>query len=178
MAKNTASADTDYHFESVWQTTTPQQREEVAQFWVANGAVTSLQKAADRASEVVVSMRDSTGALAAVSTAVLAVIPRLQQPLYYYRTFCAEAHRGNRTSLAMMKASQKTLLEYNLSLREPEAIGMHVEVENAMIAQQYPQAHWPQTGFRFIGYSPQGHVVRAYYFPGFILKPKPAPALR
>jgi hypothetical protein len=174
MAKNTVSAETKYHFESVWQSTTPQKKEEVAQFWVTNGAVTSLQKAADRASEIVVLMRDSTGALAAVSTAVLAVIPRLQQPLYYYRTFCAEAHRGNHTSLAMMKASQKTLHEYNLTLPEPEAIGIHVEVENEMLANHYQTARWPQTGFNFIGYSPSGHVVRAYYFPGFNLKPKPS----
>lgn len=172
MSRVQKAVEADYCFAAVWQCTTPELRQEIADFWLRNGALSSAEKAHQRASQAIITMRESNGVLAAVSSAVLSVIPRLQQPLYYYRTFCAEAHRGNGTSIAMMKASQQALHDYNLGLPEPEAIGMHIEVENDMIAKHYPQAHWPQTGFRFIGYSPQGHVVRAYYFPGFALKPR------
>jgi len=105
---------------------------------------------------------------------VIRVTPRLRQPLYYYRTFCAEKFRGKNTSIPMMKASQKTLLDYNLGLEKPEAIGIFIEIENQMIADHYNEAFWQTTSFSFIGYSPRGLILRAHYFPGFVLM-KPAP---
>src|SRR5574343_1175467 len=116
-------------------------------------------------------MRDDKGAIAAVSSALPRVVPRLRQVLYYYRTFCGAAHRGNKTSTPMMQATQKALLEYNLGLPKPEAIGVIIEIENAMIAGHYTEAFWPLTGFSFIGYSPRGLPLRVHYFPGFKLQP-------
>jgi hypothetical protein len=94
--------------------------------------------------------------------------------MYYYRTFCAEQYRGKNTSIPMMKASQQALLDYNLKLEKPNAIGILIEIENNMIAEHYNEAFWPPTGFSFIGYSQRGLILRAYYFPGFVLM-KPAP---
>ncbi len=168
------SKATTYRFESVWQNVSPELQQEILAFWVNNGAVSAADELAARAKQAIIVMRAEDGGIAAVSTAVLEIIPRLQQPLYYYRTFCAVAHRGNGTSMGMMKASQTALHQYNLMLPEPESIGIHIELENALMAKQYPTAHWAQTRFNFIGYSPSGHVVRAYYFPGFTLKPRPA----
>ena len=170
MAESKAPA---YRFESVWQSTSPELQQEIVAFWVKNGAVSAADELVTRAKQAIIIMRAVDGSIAAVSTAVLEIIPRLQQPLYYYRTFCAEAHRGYGTSRDMMKASQAALHQYNLKLPEPESIGIHIELENELLAKQYPTAQWAQTGFTFIGYSPNGYVVRAYYFPGFTLKPRP-----
>jgi hypothetical protein len=163
-----------FTFDPIWKKITPELSQEIIDFWTAENALPKTEKPELRAQQAIIAMRDEQGKLAAVSTAVLRVIPRLRQPLYYYRTFCAEKFRGNNTSIPMMHASQKSLLDYNLSLEKPEAIGMFIEIENQMIAGHYNAAFWPQTGFSFIGYSPRGLILRAHYFPGFVLM-KPAP---
>lgn len=163
-----------FKYDVVWKKITPELSQEIIEFWTAENALPKTEKPEQRAQQAVIAMRDEQGKLAAVSTAVLRVSPRLRQPLYYYRTFCAEKFRGKNTSIPMMQSSQKALLSYNLGLEKPEAIGVLIEIENQMIAGHYNEAFWPQTGFSFIGYSPRGLILRAHYFPGFALM-KPAP---
>ncbi len=160
-----------YEYQNVWKHITPELAEEITAFWIAEKALPKSAKPDARAQQVVVVMRDDQGAIAAVSSAVARVVPRLRQVLYYYRTFCGAAHRGNKTSIPMMQATQKALMEYNLGLPKPEAIGVIIEIENTMIAGHYTEAFWPQTGFSFIGYSPRGLPLRVHYFPGFKLQP-------
>ena len=163
-----------FTFDPIWKKITAELSQEIIEFWTAENALPKTEKPEQRAQQAVIAMRDEQGQLAAVCTAVIRVTPRLRQPLYYYRTFCAEKFRGKNTSIPMMQASQKALLNYNLGLEKPEAIGIFIEIENQMIAGHYNKAFWPQTGFSFIGYSPRGLILRAYYFPDFALM-KPAP---
>jgi hypothetical protein len=162
-----------FTYEDIWQKITPELAQEIIAFWTEEKALPKVEKPEDRAQQAVIAMRDEQGKIAAVSTAVNRVSPRLRQPLYYYRTFCAEKYRGKNTSIPMMKASQQALLDYNLKLAKPESIGILIEIENNLIASHYNEAFWPPTGFSFIGYSQRGLVLRAYYFPGFLLM-KPA----
>ena len=166
-----------YEYQNVWKHITPELAEEITAFWIAEKALPKSAKPDARAQQVVVVMRDDGGAIAAVSSALPRVVPRLRQVLYYYRTFCGAAHRGNKTSTPMMQATQKALLEYNLGLPKPEAIGVIIEIENAMIAGHYTEAFWPQTGFSFIGYSPRGLQLRVSYFEGATLQ-APSPVRR
>ena len=91
-----------YEYQNVWKRITPELAEEITAFWVAESALPKGAKPDARAQQVVVIMRDDKGAIAAVSSAVPRVVPRLRQVLYYYRTFCGAADRGNRTSVPMM----------------------------------------------------------------------------
>lgn len=163
-----------FKYEDIFGKITPELAQEIIAFWTEEKALPKDEKPEVRAQQAVIAMRDEQGKIAAVSTAVIRVIPRLRQPMYYYRTFCAEQYRGKNTSIPMMKASQQALLDYNLTLDKPKAIGILIEIENNLIASHYNEAFWPQTGFSFIGYSPRGFILRAYYFPGFVLM-KPAP---
>jgi hypothetical protein len=163
-----------FTYDDIWQKITPELAQEIIAFWAEEKALPKDSKPEARAQQAVIAMRDEQGKLCAVSTAVVRVIPRLRQPMYYYRTFCAEKCRNNSTSIPMMKASQQALLDYNLKLEKPESIGVLIEIENNMIATHYNEAYWWQTGFSFIGYSQRGLILRAYYFPGFVLM-KPAP---
>jgi len=160
-----------YEYQNVWKQISPELAEEITAFWIAEKALPKNAKPDARAQQVAVVMRDDQGAIAAVSSAIARVVPRLRQVLYYYRTFCGAAHRGNKTSTPMMQATQKALMDYNLGLPKPEAIGVLIEIENTMIAGHYTEAFWPQTGFSFIGYSPRGLPLRVHYFPGFKLQP-------
>lgn len=160
-----------YRFETVWKQQTPALLDEIIAFWTKEKALGSEQLAQQRAKQSLVVMRDEQGDIAAVSTAIARAIPRLRQPMFYYRSFCAEAHRGQHTSIPMMKASQKVLHEYVLSMEKPIAIGILIEIENKMLNEQFNKAYWPRTVFSFIGYSPRELPMYAHYFPDMPLLP-------
>lgn len=166
----------EYQYENVWQKVNEQLTAEIVAFWRAESALPADEDAGNRARQVVVVMRDADGAIAAISTAVIKRIPRLLQPLYYYRTFCAEKHRGRRTMLDMLSHCQDALREYNNGLNNPEAIGMLIELESSMLAGRYDEAQNTETGFSFIGQSPRGFNLFVRYFPGFKLQARPKAA--
>lgn len=159
-----------YQFQNVWKKLTPELITEITEFWAKEKALSKDAQPAKRAEQVVVIMRDKNNKLAAVSTAMAKVVPRLRQTLYYYRTFCAEKHRLNNTSVGMLQASQKALLEYNQGKEKPDAIGVILEIEHKAIHARFNEATWTKTSFCFIGYSPRGLPLRVYYFPGFKLQ--------
>lgn len=161
-----------YQYQTVWKQITPELIKELTDFWVRENALPKGAQPARRAEQVVIVMRDDAdGSIVAVSSVIARVVPRLRQVLYYYRTFCAEKHRRNNTSIPIMQATQKALRDYNLALPKPEAIGIIVEIESTYINQRYPEAFWEATKFGFIGYSPRGLPVRVHYFTDFKLQP-------
>jgi hypothetical protein len=159
-----------YKYQNVWKKITPELITEITEFWAKENALPKEAQPAKRAEQVVAIMRDKNNELAAVSTAIAKVVPRLRQTLYYYRTFCAEKHRLQNTSTGMLQASQKALLEYNQGKEKPDAIGIIIEIENKKIHDRFNEATWTNTSFSFIGYSPRGLPLRVYYFPGFKLQ--------
>lgn len=163
----------EYRYENVWQKVNEQLAAEIEAFWKAESALPADEEPGKRARQAVLLMRDADGAIAAISTATVKRIPRLQQPLYYYRTFCAEKHRGRRTMLDMLGHCQDALREYNTGMDNPEAIGMLIELESAMLAGRYDEAQNTETGFTFIGQSPRGFNLFVRYFPGFKLQAQP-----
>lgn len=165
-----------YRYQNVWRAVDDALCAEIQAFWAAENALPGDEDSATRARQAVVLMRDADGAVAAVSTAVVKRIPRLQQPLYYYRTYCAEKHRGRRTMLDMLEHCRQALNTYNSALNPPEAIGMLIELESPMLAGRYDEAQNTETGFCFIGRSPRGFNLFVRYFPGFKLQPSPVAA--
>lgn len=155
-----------YRFENIWQQVDDRLAEEILAFWRAESALPANEDGSARAKQAVTVMRDADGTIAAISTVVIKRIPRLQQPLYYYRTFCAERHRGRRTMLDMLSHCQNTLTAYCAGQQQPEAIGILIELESAMLSGRYDEAQNTETGFCFIGRSPRGNNLFVRYFPG------------
>ena len=77
-----------------WKRVTPELAQELMAFWQANKVVVDAGAAATRALQAVCIARDGTGAVCGVVTAVVKVLPRVRQPLYYYRMFFARALRS------------------------------------------------------------------------------------
>jgi len=159
---------------SVWRQVTPELEAELLEFWKRNSAIGDDDRARQRAAQAVCIVRDDEGAIRAVGTAAVRVLPRLRQPTYYYRQFFDTSHRGKGQALAFANASRQILQAYNASLPVPEALGMLIEVQNPMLAKRYDVAFEPVTGYSFIGYSPRGFVLRVSWFDGATLLP-PAP---
>lgn len=158
----------------VWKQVTPELKEELVAFWQRNGAIADATRAGARAEQAVCIGRDAEGALCAVGTAALRVIPRLRQPTYYYRQFFDASRRGNGQAIPFANAAKAILEAYNKTLEKPESLGMLIEVESELLASRYAMALEPRTGYAFIGYSPRGLVLRVSYFENATLLP-PAP---
>lgn len=158
----------------VWKNITPELEAELVQFWVSNKAIVDEKLAAERAKQVVCLARSEQGGIIGVSTAQPRIVPRLRQPMYYYRNFIVADYRGKQLSMPFLLKSKQVLQDYNLALPEPVCIGIIMELENQSLAAHFNQAHWHLTGFTFIGYSPKGLHLRVWYFEGVRLFP-PAP---
>jgi hypothetical protein len=157
----------------VWKKITPELEAELVKFWTSNKAIGEESDATKRAKQVVCIARGDKGEIVGVSTAHPRIVPRLRQPMYYYRNFVAEGARGQKLAPAFLEASKKALQEYNLGLSKPLCLGMIIELENKALAAHRNEAQWKE-GFTFIGYSPKGLTLRVWYFDGVKLFP-PAP---
>lgn len=161
----------------VWGLVSPALEQELVAFWERNNAIGDADRAAERARQAVCIGRDADGALCAVGTAVVRVLPRLRQPTYYYRQFFDAAHRGQRQAIPFANRAKAILQDYNAGLERPESLGMLIEVESRQLADHYTQVYEPESGYGFIGYSPRGLVLRVSWFDGARLQP-PAPPRR
>ena len=163
----------------VWKALSPELAAELVAFWRDQNAIQNEAAAARRTEQAVCIARDADGALCGVATAVVKVLPRLRQPMYYYRQFFARALRGQHQELAFYRRAKQILQDYNAGLDKPESLGILLEVENAKIAAAYKRAHEPGFDATFIGYSPRGLQLRVSYFEDAILQaptPLGAPA--
>jgi hypothetical protein len=164
-------------FVPVWKQVTPALAEELVAFWRENNAIADEARAHSRVDQVVCIARDEAGALCGAGTAVVKVLPRLRQPMYYYRQFFAKGLRGQHQERPFYQRCKQVLEAYNASLDTPESLGILLEIENAKIAAAYRRAWEPAYEAVFIGYSPRGLQLRASYFKDAkLLPPKALPA--
>ncbi len=159
---------------TVWKQLTPELRAEVLAFWQRNKAIGNPGRARQRVNEVVCIARGDDGELCAVSTAVVRVLPRLRQPMYYFRLFFAKSVRGQGQVVPFFNKAKEVLQAYNASLEEPESLGMLLELESRYLDAYYKQACILEADATFIGYSPRGMQLRVSYFEGArLMAPKP-----
>ncbi len=167
----------------VWTHMTPVLVEELTAFWRSHKAIGDDATATIRAQQAVCIARDEAGGLCGVGTAVIKVLPRLRQPMYYYRQFFAKSMRGRSQLIPFYQQARQALQEYNATLEKPESLGVLIETENAKLSSAYHHAHEPAFEATFIGYSPRGTHLYVSYFDGAILQPpvpinRPVPAVR
>ena len=152
---------------TVWKQVTPELREELKAFWSGN----KLTVEDTRADQAVCVIRDEEGAIQGVATAALKILPRLRQPMYYYRLFLAPDLRGHQHFLPFFRHALQALQDYNAGLPKPESLGLLFELENGKIGKAYPHAYEPDFNAVFIGYSPRGLQLRVSYFENATLMP-------
>jgi hypothetical protein len=167
---------TEISFETVpvWKKVTAELSAELIDLWGRSQAIPDPDQAVRRARQAVCVARDQSGAVCGVGTAVIRVLPRLRQPLYYYRQFFAPELRGQKQAVPFFNEARGLLEEYNDSLVEPESLGMLLELENQQLVARYERAHEPAADSTFIGYSPRGLQLRVSYFKNARLLPRPA----
>lgn len=153
----------------VWKQVTPELKAELLDMWQRNNTLQDPALAATRAGQAVCIARDEHGKTIAVGTAVLRVLPRLRQPMYYYRQFFAKELRGRAKAVPFFERAKDILEAYNAALPAPESLGVLLELENPQLAARYNMAQGALT--TFIGYSPRGLQLRVSYFRDATLLP-------
>ena len=160
--------------QTVWNNVTPALAEELMAFWRNNKAISDDAVAAKRAMQAVCIARDETDEICGVGTAVIKVLPRLRQPMYYYRQYFAKSMRGRSQLIPFYQQARQALQAHNASLSKPDSLGVLIETENAKLSSAYNHAFEPSFAATFIGYSPRGTHMYVSYFEGAVLQP-PAP---
>lgn len=149
----------------VWKKITPELEAELVEFWISNKAINDAKQAGERAKQVACLARSEDGKIVGVTTAHPRIVPRLRQPMYYYRNFIAEDFRGKQLAPSFLEKTKEVLQDYNLALSKPLCLGIIIELENKSLAAHRNEAQWDE-GFTFIGYSPKGLHLRIWYFKG------------
>ncbi len=153
----------------VWKQVTPELAAELIAFWRENKAIGNETAAAARAMQAVCVARDESGALSGVCTALIKVLPRLRQPTYYFRQYFAKRMRGRNHIQSFHMYAKQVLEDYNAALGKPESLGILLEFENTKLATVYNRAYEAAFDSTFIGYSPQGLMLRVSYFKDAVL---------
>ncbi|HET7561951.1 MAG TPA: hypothetical protein VFJ87_06185 [Rhodanobacteraceae bacterium] len=143
--------------------------ESIRAFWLREQANVEGAEAERRVQQSIMRVLNADGELVAVSTAEPKTIPRLLQPMYYYRCFIGAAWRDRKLARPLLRHSFDALEDWARAHGFP-CIGVLLELENAGFARTLQQAHWSGTDFTFIGRSRRGLDLRVRYFRGAKLK--------
>lgn len=158
-----------YRIVTDWQQLEPATGDAIREFWLREQANVQGEEAMRRLAQVVAHIVDEHGAMVAVATVAPKILPRLGQPMYYYRCFVGKAWRSSKLVRPLLRHTQKVLEKFARG-RDYPCIGILLELENEGFADTLRWAHWPGVDFSYIGVSPRGLDLRVWYFRGAKLK--------
>jgi len=163
------TAHTAFRYVAHWKTDLPDEGEAVLDFWRRENAIGEESQARQRLSEIVVHARDESDEIAGVCTAVPVTLPRLGQPMYYFRCFIGKKWRSTILFLHLWNRALEILEGYARNNKFP-CIGILIELENSRFGENGRDPVWSKSGFTYIGKSQRGHDLRVRYFRGATLK--------
>ena len=143
----------------------PGVRDEIVGMWLAAG-VLPPDEAKRRVDEVVVTIRNPSGALAGVNTVYVQDVPGGAGPYYFYRTFVRPADRGVPGIATAAFQAAVALLRHHPHPRVPR--GVVVIVENPKLSRRGAVARMKRVGLHRVGRDAQGHDVWCLRFDGTV----------
>lgn len=161
-----------FRYLDTWQALADADADAIRAFWLREQANVDGPEAIRRAQQVVVRVLAANDELVALSTVESRTIPRLLQPMYYYRCFVAAAWRDHKLLRPLLCRSFEVLNAWARGHDYP-CLGVLLELENEGFTRTLQRAQWrvsPEVGFTFIGRSHKGQDLRVCYFPGARLK--------
>jgi hypothetical protein len=162
-------SDSAFSYVAHWQSESAENDEKVVEFWKNEGALSGDVKSEERLRQVILHAETADGEVAAVSTAIPLTLPRLGQPMYYFRCFIGKKWRKTRLVFRLLNRSSEILEAYAREHKFP-CVGMLLELENSRFAETLQQPIWPTTKFVYIGKSQRNLDLRVRYFKGARLK--------
>jgi hypothetical protein len=166
------TANPEFRYVAHWKTDLPDECEAVLAFWKRENALGDETKARERLTEIVLHARNEADEIAGVCTAVPVTLPRLAQPMYYYRCFIGRDWRTTRLVLHLLNRAF-AVLEGHAKAHDYPCIGVVLELENDRFGETLREPVWTNTGFIYVGKSGRGLDLRLRYFKGAKLKAPP-----
>jgi hypothetical protein len=153
-------------FENLWPKKDTPFHVSVKQLWKKNFPNQTEEQLNTRLQQIVFALRTTEGEVVGVSTSYKAYIEHLKNRLYAFRCFIDPAYRiPGLTSTLLVKTRDWLEEIYSSDGEERErCIGMITMVENDRIMKFRNEAIWPASKMVYIGNSPKGYHIRAYYF--------------
>ncbi len=158
-----------FNFITHWKQESESDDNVVTAFWQSENALSGDVKPAERLRQVILRAETEDGKVAAVCTAVPITLPRLAQPMYYYRCFIGKDFRKTRLVIEILGRAFDVLEDYALANKYP-CIGVLLELENPRFVDGLRTPIWPFVPFIYIGKSQRNCELRARYFRGARLK--------
>jgi hypothetical protein len=153
-------------FENLWQKKDTALHEEVKKLWKKHFPSLTDEQMATRLQQVVLALRTEQGEVVGVSTSYKAYIQHLKNHLYAFRCFIDPEYRIPGLTSTLLVKTRDWLEEIHSTdgKEEEQCIGMITLVENERIMKFRNEAIWPASKMVYIGNSPKGYHIRAYYF--------------
>ena len=159
-----------FTFETAWPNPPHDIRDEVVEFWGREG-VLSHGQASERAAQLLIVCRRSTGAVAGVSTAMPTFVERLGLRCFYFRSYIGKPYRtqGLRRLRIIHQVIRRSYDVLNTRFQQgidKEMVGLYMEIENRSVKRLRNELVWTDLGANivFTGMSPNGHHTRVWYF--------------
>lgn len=166
------ATETGFDYVIGWPAVAVDDAAAIRAFWRREGALADDALMDQRLAQVVMHARKKDGEVAGVCTAISMTLPRLGQPMYYWRTFVGARWRSSPLVMSLLKRSC-LLLEEHARAHDFPCIGILLELENDRFRERGRMATWSSPRFVYIGRSDRGLDLRALYFKGARLKPPP-----
>lgn len=134
------------------------------EFWKEQAALDDA-RARERLPRVLSRLCGDGGRVVGTNSATPVRVPAIaNQWFHVYRSLIAEPARSSQTWMAMLEAACEIIDEEREAGQDSHCIGVLVQVPDETIHTTFPEAIWPETGFRHAGYSRQGRGLRVRYF--------------
>ncbi len=156
----------ELNFENLWMKKESPFHPKVIKMWKKNFPEMATETLSERLSQVVYVVCTNQHEVVGVSTSFKAYIPHLKHHLYNYRCFIDPEFRIPGLTSKLTVATRDFLEKIHTSDGPPDTqcIGMITLVENDRIRKFRNEAIWPASNMVYIGNTPKGVPIRAYYF--------------
>jgi hypothetical protein len=156
--------------DNVWTKVETKLQDEIVEFWQSNNMLPPGINAADRAKQVVLTVR-SQGKIVGLTSAEFVRFRQLNDNLFFmFRAAVLPAFRMPGIESKLIVESRDLLEKFAESQpANNRAIGLLVFVENPNLKAKRNEAIWPASKAVYIGSDKQGRHIRVSYFKGAVI---------
>ena len=153
-------------FENLWKKNDEAIHSKTKELWKKNFPAMPEQTVEERIHQVVFAITTTDGKFVGISTAYKAYLDQLKHNYYAFRCFIEPGYRvpGLTTKLIVKTRDWLEEIYHEDGDEQDRCIGMITLVENERILKVRNEAIWRGSGMVYIGNTPSGKHLRAYYF--------------
>lgn len=160
---DTATGRSCVEIRPAWRREDPELERDVVAFWRRLEILPPHVAPEARAKELCC-LGYADGEVAAVSTAVIEVLPFLRARFALLRVAVSPAHRRRHLALDIVKASRHVLEQWSRGAPQEKVQGVAAVIQAANLEERKRLPRWPDVGLDLVGYTDDGQQIRVGWF--------------